>query len=98
MDPEFERRAQVESTPNEQSGLGVLCGVEFVLRAVVATATFGRVRTQAWIAQFFAPERPVDEVAQGRILGPLPGEKFGSRSSWNEASRASMAALTATAW
>ena len=73
MDTEVERRAQVESTPNEQSGFGGLRSVEFVLRAVVATATFGRVRTQAGIAQLLAPERPMDEVAEGGLLRPLPG-------------------------
>jgi hypothetical protein len=50
VDTEVERRAQVESAPDEQSGFGGLRGVEFVQRAVVATTTFGRVRTQAGIA------------------------------------------------
>ncbi len=50
VDTEVERRAQVESAPDEQSGFGGLRGVEFVLGAVVATTTFGRVRTQAGIA------------------------------------------------
>jgi hypothetical protein len=73
VDAEIERRAQFESAPDEQSGFGGLRGIELVLGAVVATTAAGRVRTQAGVAQFIAPERPMDEVAQRRILGPLPG-------------------------
>ena len=72
VDSQVQRRAQIESAPDEQAGFGGLRGVELVLGAVVATATIGRVRTQAGIAQFIAPERPMDEVAQGGLLGPLP--------------------------
>jgi hypothetical protein len=50
VDTEVERRAQVESAPDEQSGFGGLRGVELVLRAVVAAATLRRVRTKARIA------------------------------------------------
>ena len=69
---EVERRAQVQSAPDEQSGFTGLRGVEFVLRAVVATATLRRVRTEAGIAQFLAPKGPMDEVAKGGLLRPLP--------------------------
>jgi len=71
VDAEIERRAQVESAPDEDSGFRSLRGVQSVERAVIATATFGRVRTQAGIAQLLAPEGPVDEVAEGRIFRPL---------------------------
>jgi hypothetical protein len=50
VDTEIKRSAQFESAADEQSCLGGLRGVEFVLGAVVATTTFGRVRTQAGIA------------------------------------------------
>jgi hypothetical protein len=73
VDAEVERRAQVEGAPDKQSGFGGLRGVEPVLGAVVATTAIGRVRTQARFAQFIAPERPMDEVSQGGLFGPLPG-------------------------
>jgi len=66
-------RAQVESASDQQTGFGGLRGIESVLGAVVATATIGGVRTQARIAQLIAPERPMDEVAQGWLFRPLPG-------------------------
>jgi hypothetical protein len=72
VDSQVERRAQVEGAPDEQAGFGSLRGVELVLGAVVATSAIGGVRTQAGIAQIVAPERPVDEVAQGGLLRPLP--------------------------
>ena len=64
VDAEVERGAQIESAPDQQSGLGGLRGVQFVQRAVLAAAAIGRIRTQAGIAQFLPPERPVDEVAK----------------------------------
>ena len=72
MDSHVERRAKVQGAPDEQAGFGGLCGVESVLGAVVATTAIGRVRTKTGIAQFLAPERPVDEIAQGWLLRPLP--------------------------
>ena len=72
MDSQVERRAKVECAPDEQAGFGSLRRVELVLGAVVASAALGRVRTQAGIAQIIAPERPVDEVAKGGLLRPLP--------------------------
>jgi hypothetical protein len=45
MDSQVERRAQVQCAPDEQSGLRSLRRVELVLGAVVAPATFRRVRT-----------------------------------------------------
>ena len=73
VDAQIERRPQVEGAPDEQAGFGGLRGIEFVLRAVVATTAFGRVRTQARFAEFIAPQGPMDEVAQGGLFGPLPG-------------------------
>ena len=46
--------------------------VEPVLWAVVATLALGRVRTQARIAQFLAPNCPMHEVSKGGPLRPLP--------------------------
>jgi hypothetical protein len=73
VDSQVERRSQIESAPDEQSGLGGLRSVELVLGAVVATTASGRVRTQAGVAKIVPPKRPVDEVAQGGLLRPLPG-------------------------
>jgi hypothetical protein len=73
VDTETQRRAHFQCAPDKQAGFGCLRGVQLVLGAVVATATIGRVRTQAGITEFFAPERPVNEVAQGGLFGPLPG-------------------------
>jgi len=73
VDTDVQRRAQVQGAPDEQTGFGCLRGVEFVLGAVVAAAAFRRVRTQAGFAQFIASERPMDEVSQGGLFGPLPG-------------------------
>ena len=72
VDTEIKRRAYIESAPDDQSGFGGLRGVELVLRTVVATTTFERVRTQGGIAYLVAPERPMDEVAEGGSFGPLP--------------------------
>ena len=65
---------------------------------VAAAAFIGRIRTQAWIAQLLTPQCPMNQEPQGGLLGPLPAYEFGSPVSWNEASRASIAAFTATAW
>ena len=72
VDSQVQCRAQIESAPDEQTGFGGLRGIELVLGAVVAPATIRRVRTQARIAQLIAPECPMDEVAEGGILRPLP--------------------------
>ena len=72
MDSQVQCRAQIEGAPDEQTGFGSLRGIELVLGAVVAPATIRRVRTQARIAQLIAPEGPMDEVAEGGILRPLP--------------------------
>ena len=66
---------------------------------MVAPLAFIRgIGAEAWIAEFLAAERPMNEEAQGWLLRPLPGRQFGSPVSWKTASRASIAALTATAW
>jgi hypothetical protein len=72
VDTEVQSRAQVQGAPDEQTGFGGLRGVQFVLGAVVAATTIGSIGTQAWFAQFVAPERPVDEVTKGGLLRPLP--------------------------
>jgi hypothetical protein len=46
--------------------------IEAIQRAVVAAAAFGRVGAERGIAQLVAPQRPVDQIAQGGPLGPLP--------------------------
>lgn len=97
-DAQFQRAPEVERAPDEQTGLRGLRGVELVQGAVIASATvIGGVRTQPRIAEFLAPERPMNKKPDGGFFWPLPVQKFGSRSSWKPASSASMAALTATA-
>ena len=93
---ELQRRPQIERPAKELTGFGRLRRIEAVERAVVAAAAVGRIRTESGIAQLVPPQRPVDQVAQGGPLGPLPAQEFPSRSS-KPASRASMAAFTATA-
>ncbi len=72
-DSHVERRAEVEGAADQQAGRGVLRFVELVLGAVIAAPAFGRIRAEPGFAQFFAAERPMDEVAQGGLFGPLPG-------------------------
>jgi len=96
-DAELQRRAQIERPSKELTGFGSLRGIEAVERAVVAAAALGGVGAESGIAQLVSPQRPVDQVAQGGSLGPLPAQEFPSRSS-KPASRASIAAFTATAW
>jgi len=72
VDSQVQCCAQIESAPDEQTGLGGLRGIELVLGAVVAPAAIRRVRAQARIAQFIAPECPMDEITQGGPFRPLP--------------------------
>ena len=72
MDPQLERQPQVDGPPDQQPGLGGLGSVQQVLGAVAAPAALGRVRAEPGIAQFLAPEGPVNEVPDGRLLRPLP--------------------------
>lgn len=98
-DPQLQRRPKVERAAQQQSRLGGLRGIQFVQRAVAAAAAIvGRIGTEAGIAEFVAAERPVNQEPEGGLFGPLPGRQFGSLVSWNAPSRASIAALTATAW
>ncbi len=89
---------EIDRTTDEQTGLGRLGSIQAVKRAVITAAAVRRIRAQPRIAELIAPEGPVDEVAKGWLLRPLPGQQFGSRSSWKPASSASIAAFTATAW
>ena len=72
VDSQVQCRAEIEGAPDEQTGFGGLRCIELVLGAVVAAATIRRVRTEARIAQLIAPECPMDEVAEGWTLRPLP--------------------------
>ena len=65
---------------------------------VTSSPVVGRIRAEARVAQFIPAQGPVDEETQGGLLGPLPAYEFGPPVSWNAASRASIAAFTATAW
>ncbi len=97
LDAQLQRRPKIERAPQQQTRLGGLRGIQSVQRAVVAPAAgIGRVGAERGITQLVPAERPVDEVAQGEPLGPLPAQQFGLRSS-KPASSASIAALTATA-
>ena len=97
-DAQLQRRPKVERAPQQQTRLGGLRGIQSVQRAVVAAAALvGGVRAEARIAEFLPAERPMNQESQGGPLRPVPVQKFGSRSSWKPASRASIAAFTATA-
>ena len=71
---QLERAHQIERAPDQQSFLSALGGVQPVKRAVVAPMyiLLRRVRAQTGIAQFVAPERPVHQEPEGRIVRPLP--------------------------
>ena len=97
-DTQLQCRAKIDGAADEHPRLRGLRGVQSVQRAVVATAAIRRVRAQPRITEFVAPEGPVNEIPKGGLVRPLPGQTFGSRSSWKPDSRASMAAFTATAW
>ncbi len=98
-DTHLQRRPEVERAPQQQTRLGGLRRVQLVQRAVVAAAAIvGRVGAEAGIAEFVAAQRPMNEKPQGGPLWPFPAGQFGSPDSWKAPSRASMAALTATAW
>ncbi len=98
-DTQLQRRPQVERAPQQQTRLRGLCGIQLVQRAVVAAAAIvGGVRAEAGVAEFLAAERPMNQEPQGGFFRPLPARQFGSPVSWNAPSRASIAALTATAW
>lgn len=97
-DAQLQGRSEVDCAADEQAGFGRLGGIQAVQRAVVAAVAVRRIRAQHRIAEFIAPEGPVDQVPEGGLLRPLPVQKFGSRSSWKPASSASIAAFTATAW
>ena len=71
VDAQLQRGPEVQSAPDEETGLRRLRLVELVERAVVAPASVvGRIRTQAWIAEFVAAKGPVDQESQGWLLGP----------------------------
>lgn len=98
-DAQFQRRPEIERATQEQPSLGRLRGVESVERAVVTTAAIvGSVGAEAGVAEFLAPQRPMNQKSQGGFFGPLPACQFGSEGSSKAPSSASIAAFTATAW
>ena len=74
LNSQFQRARQIESAPDEQALLSALGGVQPVERAVAAALAVlvWSVGTQARIAQFVAPQRPMHQEAEGRIIRPLP--------------------------
>ncbi len=72
-DSHIECCAEIERAADQQAGRGVLRFVELVLGAVITAPAFRRIRAEAGLAQLLAAERPMDEVAQGGLFGPLPG-------------------------
>jgi hypothetical protein len=97
-DPQLQCRPKIQRPADQKPGLGKLCRVDPVEgTAAAAAAVFWCIRTETGIAQILAPERPVDKESQGGPFGPLPVRQFGPAPSWKPASRASMAAFTATA-
>lgn len=98
LDAQLQRGPEVQRPPAQQSCFGILSGIELVERAMVTPTTFvWSIRTKTGIAQLLAPQGPMNEESQGGLFGPLPARQFGSPVSWKLASRASMAAFTATA-
>ncbi len=72
-DSHIQSRAEIEGAADQQAGRGVLRFVELILGAMIAAPALGRIRAEAGLAKFLAAERPMDEVAQGGLFGPLPG-------------------------
>ena len=74
MNGQFQRAQQIQSAPDEQALLSALGSVQPVERAVAAPMPFlvRSVGAQARIAQFVAPQRPMHQEAEGRIIRPLP--------------------------
>ena len=98
MNAESERGTEIQRAPEEHSGLRRLRGVEPVQRAVVTpAAVVRRVVAKPRVAELIPAQGPVNQESQGGLFGPLPVGQFGSAVSWKAASRASMAAFTATA-
>ncbi len=97
--PQLQRCPEIDGAPDEHSSFGRLRGIELVQRAVVAPPTIiRRIMTEPRVAKLIPVQCPVNQESQGGLIGPLPARQFGSAVSWKEASRASMAAFTATAW
>ena len=74
VNSQFQRAHQIESAPDEQAFLRALGDVQPVERAVVAALAFlvRSVGAQARIAQFVAPQSPMHQEPEGRIIRPLP--------------------------
>ena len=74
MDGQLERAHQIQRATDQQPLLRTLSGVQPVQRAVVAPMYLHlrRVRAQARIAQFVAPQRPMHQEPKGWIIRPLP--------------------------
>jgi hypothetical protein len=73
VDAQLQRHPHVERPPKKESGFAVLGFVDPVQRAVVTPLAVRCVRTELGIAQVLAPEGPVDEIAEGRVIRPLRG-------------------------
>ena len=75
MNGQFQRAHKIESAADQQAILGALSRIQPVERAAVATMAvlLRRVRAQAGIAQFAAPQPPMNQESEGRIIRPLPG-------------------------
>ena len=73
VDSQFKRAHQIESAPDKQAFLGALGGVQPVERAMIAAMRLllRRVRAQAGIAPFVAPQRPMHQEPEGWIIRPL---------------------------
>ena len=74
VNSQFQCAHQVERATEHQPLLRSLRGVQPVERLVAAPMPFlvRSVGAQARIAQFVAPQRPMHQEPEGRIIGPLP--------------------------
>jgi hypothetical protein len=73
VDTEVQGRAQGEGPPEQQAVFGSLGRVKLIQWAVIATTAFRRLRAETRVAELLAPQCPMDQVAEGGLLGPLPG-------------------------
>ena len=82
MDAQLQRRAEIQSAPNEEAGFRRLRPIQLVERTVVAPVTVvGRVGTQLRVAEFIPAQGPMNEESQGWLLWPRAAYEFGSPGS-----------------
>ena len=64
-------RAQVEGAAEKLPSGGLLGSIKFREWAVGAARTYWSIRAEIRVTEFFAPQCPIDQKAQGGPVGPL---------------------------